>query len=99
MSAKSALFNRIAGRRIGTVYDQPGVRRDELFVRKRYGDTNCVELNQMLTKNIRVSIDRLSVDVENCKFARKEPPEEYTMVQLWMNIFPYIHRKLEDFEV
>ncbi len=77
----------------------PKAGRDELFVRKRYGDTNCVELNQMLTKNIRVSIDRLSVDVENCKFTRKEPPEEYTMVQLWMNIFPYIHRKLEDFEV
>jgi len=35
---KSALFNRIAGRRISIVHDQPGVTRDRIEARCRAGD-------------------------------------------------------------
>eukprot|EP01023_Acetabularia_acetabulum_P066391 TRINITY_DN8966_c0_g2_i12.p1 TRINITY_DN8966_c0_g2~~TRINITY_DN8966_c0_g2_i12.p1 ORF type:complete len:490 (+),score=99.72 TRINITY_DN8966_c0_g2_i12:207-1676(+) len=34
---KSALFNRIAGKQIAVVYDQPGITRDRLYTRASWG--------------------------------------------------------------
>ena len=77
----------------------PKVGKDTVFVRKREGDASCDELNRLLINNIKVSVDQLIIEESNCKFTRKEPPEEYTMVQLWMNVFPALHKKFEDFTI
>ncbi len=39
---KSALFNRLAGRNLAVVYDQPGVTRDRLYTRAFWGDKEFV---------------------------------------------------------
>ena len=70
-----------------------------IVVRLRYGETSNSELNGFLRDNILIDVQKLAVDIENCKFTRKEPPIEYTMVELWMNIFQAIKSTFEDFEV
>jgi hypothetical protein len=77
----------------------PKTAKEELLIRLRNGKTTCEELNLILKKNINIDIQQLVVEVEKCKFTRKEPPVEYTMVQLWMHIFSEINNKPEDFDV
>ncbi|MFC1474964.1 ribosome biogenesis GTPase Der, partial [bacterium] len=38
---KSTLFNRLLGRRVAIVDDMPGVTRDRIFARCRFGDVSC----------------------------------------------------------
>jgi hypothetical protein len=47
--------------------------RDVILIRHRYGDTNNEELNGFLHDNIVIDVQELAVDIENCKFTRKEP--------------------------
>ncbi len=77
----------------------PKTAKEELMIRLREGRTSCEELNLLLKKNINVDIKQLIVEVEECKFTRKEPPVEYTMAQLWMHVFSEINRDPIDFEV
>ena len=76
----------------------PKIAKEVLLIRLRDGKTGCDELNGILTNNVVINIQQLVIEVEKCKFTRKEPPVEYTMVELWLNIFPEINRNTEDFE-
>ena len=73
--------------------------RDVILIRHRFGETGCVSLNKSLSENIRLDVDTLVNQYEECRFTRKEPPVEYTMAQLWTCIFPALHEKTENFEV
>jgi hypothetical protein len=77
----------------------PKTAKEELIIRLRNGKTGCEELNSLLKKNISIDPKKLAVELEQCKFTRKEPPVEYTMVELWMNIFSEISKEAVDFEV
>lgn len=39
---KSAMFNRICGKQMAIVYDQPGVTRDRMYTRAFWGDKEFV---------------------------------------------------------
>lgn len=71
--------------------------KDFILIRKRSGETNCEELNKFLESNITFEVQKLHLNYEQCKFTRKEPPTEYTMRQLWLDIFPALNKKTEDF--
>jgi len=71
--------------------------KDFILIRKRQGKTNCEELNKILESNITFEVQKLHLNYEQCKFTRKEPPTEYTMRQLWLDIFPALNKKIEDF--
>jgi len=77
----------------------PKTGKDVVLIRKRFGDTSCDELNRMLQENIVVDIQKVVIDYEKCKFTRKEPPLEYTMQELWVNVFREMTTKTESFEV
>jgi hypothetical protein len=53
----------------------------------------------MLQENVIIDIQNVIVEYEKCKFTRKEPPLEYTMQEVWVNVFPEMNSKSEDFEV
>ena len=72
--------------------------REIILIRKRSGKTSCTELDTFLHKNIRIDVNALHTKYEKCKFTRKEPPIEYTMTQLWMDVFPSMDSKKEELE-
>lgn len=39
---KSAMFNRICGKKMAIVYDQPGITRDRMYTRAYWGSTEFV---------------------------------------------------------
>jgi hypothetical protein len=71
---------------------------DTLLVRKRLGDARCNELNSILDEDMKVDLRTLTIDYEQCRFTRKEPPVEYTMEQMWLYIFTKMTEKFEAFE-
>ena len=76
----------------------PKIGRDIILIRKRFGNINCEELNNMLQNSIIIDQEMLTVEYEKCKFTRRDPPVEYTMSELWVNVFPAINAEPEDFE-
>jgi len=61
---------------------------DVLLLKHKYGTLGCKTLTEKLMENIKIRIDELQEKYEVCKFTRKEPPIEYMMDHLWMQIFP-----------
>jgi len=61
---------------------------DILLLKHKYGILDCTTLTEKLVENIKIIIDELQENYEVCKFTRKEPPIEYMMDHLWMQIFP-----------
>lgn len=76
----------------------PKTGKEVILVRQRFGTTGNDELNQMLRNNILIDTETMGIKYEKCKFTRKEPPVEYLMQELWLNVFPEINVKVEDFE-
>lgn len=83
----------------GTVESLKFGERDVILIRHKFGETGCVSFNQKLRENIKLDVDGLVTQYEECRFTRKEPPVEYIMVQLWTCIFPALTEKTEDFEI
>lgn len=77
----------------------PKTGKEVILVKQRFGDTSCSELDRVLTENILVDVETIGIKYEKCKFTRKEPPIEYVMQELWLNIFPEINARVEDFEI
>jgi hypothetical protein len=61
---------------------------DIILLKYKYGNMDCEELKEKLIKNIKILIDQLIIEYDKCKFTRKEPPDEYLMINLWTLIFP-----------
>jgi len=72
--------------------------KEIILIRKRSGEMACEELNLFLENNIRLDVSSLHTSYEECKFTRKEPPIEYTMTQLWTDVFPSIDSTDKEFE-
>lgn len=72
--------------------------REIILLRKRSGMTTCNELDTFLEQNIRIDIHAFPTEYEKCKFTRKAPPTEYTMSQLWIDVFPAIESEQKEFE-
>jgi hypothetical protein len=72
--------------------------KEIILLRKRSGNTACDELDIFLQNNIRIDTQNLHLNYEKCKFTRKDPPIEYTMTHLWVDVFPSIKSKEKEFE-
>ncbi len=61
---------------------------DVFLLKYKFGELGFKIFEEKLIENIKIRIDELQENYEVCKFTRKEPPIEYLMDHIWLQIFP-----------